>query len=124
MKKIRCQDLEIEGCAFTLFPICREMKIDIESSRAILWAMHICAKTIRKNGFVLKSNEKIIANNPVLPNVISTRNFKEEHLQFIDEAINEGLLITVANDKYQVTEKMLDVFEKAAKRHKHLQGRS
>lgn len=124
MKEIRWSDLQIAGCAFTLFPVCDEMGISIDCARAILWAMHIKAKTIRKSGFVLKKNEKIIAQNPVLPNVLSKKNFRYFDLKFIQLSEENGLVKTIGKDEYKITEKMQEVLQKTAQRYSKLKGKN
>ena len=122
MKQIRWSDLQIEGSAFSLFPVCDEMGIDIDCARAILWAMHIKAKTIRKSGYVLKKNEKIIAQNPVLPNVVSKKNFRYFDLKFIQLSEENGLVKKIGKNEYEITEKMQEVFQKTAQKYSYLKG--
>lgn len=122
MKEIRWSDLQIEGSAFSLFPVCDEMGINSDCARAILWAMHIKAKTIRKSGYVLKKNEEVIAQNPVLPNVVLKRNFRLWHIKHIQGAVKQGLLKDLGNNKYEITEKMQEVLQKAAQRYSYLKG--
>lgn len=123
MKEFRYSDVQIEGCAFTLFPMCDEMNINIDNARAVLWAMHIGAKTIRKDGYVSKYNEKVIETNPILPNVIYKKNFRDCHVEHVEEGVKEGLLKNIGKNKYEITEKMQEVLQKAADKHKYLQGK-
>lgn len=112
MKNFKLKEVRLRGRGFTLFKACKNQGVKEELADEVLWTMNIAVNSVSKEGYSTKEQMEIEEKNPILPNTITKEDFRDSSL--IEACIKEGLIKENAGS-YDLTEKMIEVLEEAAK---------